>query len=144
MAGPFYPVIAEVEGRRYAGNWTLKQGGRICVAWPNGSRTVDLADKTRPEARARDVLKDMVADWLEEQRRPPPKPPRRPRPPPTAESGKPPAELDALRALVAEIAAGDYRDPKGHQLVLNTAYLEAIALLELTDYLQGRPRERRD
>ena len=41
----------------------------------------------------------------------------------------------ALRGLVAEIAVGDYRDPLKQRLTLNTAYIEAAALLELTDSL---------
>ena len=41
----------------------------------------------------------------------------------------------ALRGLVAEIAVGDYQDPLRQRLTLNTAYIEAAALLELTDTL---------
>jgi hypothetical protein len=51
-------------------------------------------------------------------------------------------ELIALRRLVAEIAAGDYRDGLRHRLVRNTAYIEATALLDLRDTLE-RPAERR-
>ena len=42
---------------------------------------------------------------------------------------------EALRRLVAEIAFGSYRDPLGHRLTMNTAYLEAVALLDLSDTL---------
>jgi len=59
MAGPFYEVTAEIEGRRYTGSWTLKQGGLICVAWAEGSKTVELG-KTRPEVKAVTVLRDLV------------------------------------------------------------------------------------
>jgi hypothetical protein len=46
-----------------------------------------------------------------------------------------PQELTALRRLLAEIAAGDYRDRTGHALVRNTAYLEAVTLLNLRESL---------
>lgn len=42
----------------------------------------------------------------------------------------------ALRRLVAEIAVGDYRDRLGQTLTLNTAYLKAVATLELNDLLE--------
>jgi len=42
---------------------------------------------------------------------------------------------DALSRLLAEIAFGDYRDPLGHRLTMNTAYIEAVTILELTDVL---------
>lgn len=45
----------------------------------------------------------------------------------------------ALRRLVAEISVGDYRDPLGHALTLNTAYLKAVATLELNDLLERDP-----
>ena len=44
---------------------------------------------------------------------------------------------DALRELVAEIAADDYRSVGG-PLTQNTAYLRAVALLETRDLLQRR------
>lgn len=47
-----------------------------------------------------------------------------------------------LRTLVAEIAIGNYRDPLGHQLVLNTAYIEAVAMLELGDAIGAKPPTR--
>lgn len=46
----------------------------------------------------------------------------------------------ALRRLVAEIAAGEYRDPLGQRLTLNTAYMEAATLLELRDLLGSGTR----
>lgn len=50
---------------------------------------------------------------------------------------------DALRELVAEIAADDYRARIGSPLVNNTAYLKAVALLALRDAMQrGRGRGR--
>jgi hypothetical protein len=45
--------------------------------------------------------------------------------------------IDLLRALVAEIAAGGYRDRLGHQLTHNTAYLQAVAVLAIDDTLAG-------
>jgi hypothetical protein len=45
-------------------------------------------------------------------------------------------ELDTLRALVAEIAIGDYRDRLGHRLTQNTAYLEALTVLEIREMLE--------
>jgi len=51
MPGPFYDATAEIEGRVYRGTRTLKQGGLVCVAWPEGFKTVELG-KTRPEVKA--------------------------------------------------------------------------------------------
>ena len=34
MAGGFYPIKAEVDGRTIRGEWTIKQGARICVRAP--------------------------------------------------------------------------------------------------------------
>jgi hypothetical protein len=48
--------------------------------------------------------------------------------------------VTALRKLVAEIAAGDYRAQPGMRLTNNTAYLEAVALLETLDILERRSR----
>lgn len=45
-------------------------------------------------------------------------------------------ELAALRRLVAEIGAGDYRDRIGHPLRNNTAYLGALALVQVADLLE--------
>jgi hypothetical protein len=50
---------------------------------------------------------------------------------------------DALRELVAEIAADDYRAKIGSPLTHNTAYLKAVALLETRDLMQRRARSRR-
>ena len=44
-----------------------------------------------------------------------------------------------LRALLAEIAVGHYRDQSGHRLTLNAIYLEAWAALELEDTLEQPP-----
>lgn len=51
----------------------------------------------------------------------------------------PPEWAELLRALAAEIAAGDYRDALGHRLTLNTAFLAAAAALMLEDSLE-QPR----
>lgn len=45
---------------------------------------------------------------------------------------------DALRELVAEIAADDYRAGVGSPLTNNTAYLKAVALLQTRDAMQRR------
>lgn len=50
---------------------------------------------------------------------------------------------DALRELVAEIAADDYRTRTGSPLTNNTAYLKAVALLELRETMQRGGRGRR-
>jgi hypothetical protein len=47
------------------------------------------------------------------------------------------SDLDLLRRLVAEIAAGDFRDKLGHRLTMNTAYLEAAAVLEIQDVIDA-------
>jgi hypothetical protein len=44
---------------------------------------------------------------------------------------------DVLRRLVAEIALTDYRDCLGQRLTLNTAYLEAAAVLEISDVIEA-------
>jgi hypothetical protein len=52
---------------------------------------------------------------------------------------------DALRELVAEIAADDYRAKIGSPLTNNTAYLKAVALLEMRGVggvLPDNPRRR--
>jgi len=59
MSGPFYEVTAEIDGRRYTGTWTLKQGGLICVAWAESAKTVELG-RTRPEVKAVTVLRQLV------------------------------------------------------------------------------------
>lgn len=59
-------------------------------------------------------------------------------PPREAERSEVDQLADALRALVAEIAADDYRAKIGSPLTNNTAYLKAIALLELRDTLERR------
>ena len=46
---------------------------------------------------------------------------------------------DTLRRLVAEIAASDYRDHLGHRLTMNTAYLDAVTLLDIRDLLERPP-----
>jgi len=68
MPGPFYDVTAEIEGRVYRGTWTLKQGGLICVAWSEGSKTAELG-KTRPEVKAVTVLRELVKKRLAERAR---------------------------------------------------------------------------
>ena len=48
--------------------------------------------------------------------------------------------VELLRRLVAEIAADDYRAKIGSPLTNNTAYLAAVAFLELRDLLErGHP-----
>jgi hypothetical protein len=62
MAGPFYDVAVELEGRIYRGKWTLKLGGLICVSWDGeGAKTVELG-KTRPEVKAVTVLRQLVKE----------------------------------------------------------------------------------
>lgn len=68
--GRFYPVSTEVEGRRYFGQWTLKQGGKLCVCWPAyeaPARTVDLG-RERPEVIAPLVLRQIVEVWEAKQK----------------------------------------------------------------------------
>jgi hypothetical protein len=43
---------------------------------------------------------------------------------------------DALRELIAEIAMGDYRDRNGLRLTMNTAFLKARTLLEVSEALE--------
>jgi hypothetical protein len=52
--------------------------------------------------------------------------------------GREPGDVatDLLRALVAEIALGDYRGSQGHRLTNNTGYLAALAYLNLSDVLE--------
>jgi hypothetical protein len=71
MPAKFHDVTTEIEGRRYRGTWTLKQGGLLCVCWPMHDvepRTVELGTK-RPEVVAERVLKQIVERWLTQQRR---------------------------------------------------------------------------
>lgn len=70
MAENFHDVSAEVEGRTYTGVWTLKPGGKLCVAWPlTPVRHVHLPAGRSPEAVAMVELKRMVERWLVDQRR---------------------------------------------------------------------------
>lgn len=71
----FYDVVADVDGRRCKGTWTLKQGGLICVASPWGSETVECG-RLRPEECAKRTLARIIradqkrrADWAKRQDR---------------------------------------------------------------------------
>ena len=63
----FYPVSVDVEGRRYNGEWVLRQGGKLCVGGAYGSKTVDLG-RAKPENLAPKVLKELVAAWRKKQK----------------------------------------------------------------------------
>lgn len=55
----------------------------------------------------------------------------------TAVAAERPEEAhEVLRKLVAEICAGDYRDPLRQRLTRNTAFLEACAYLQLREVLE--------
>jgi len=47
---------------------------------------------------------------------------------------------NALRRLLAEIAAGDYRDGLKRRLSKQPAYTEALAALELTEIVGDAPK----
>ena len=55
-----YPIVVEVDGHICRGTWTLKQGGRVCVAsaWAP-AETVDCG-KLRPEECAKRTLERIV------------------------------------------------------------------------------------
>lgn len=55
----FYPIAIEVDGRRYAGDWTLMLGGRVCVRWALGSETAEIG-RAKPEMAAARTLEHLV------------------------------------------------------------------------------------
>lgn len=55
----FYPVAVEVDGRRYAGDWVLMLGNRVCVRWALGSETAEVG-RAKPEVAAVRTLEKMV------------------------------------------------------------------------------------
>jgi hypothetical protein len=59
VAGRFYKVTTEIDGRRYTGTWTIKQGGLICVSWGERAKTEELG-KARPEVKAEKILRQLV------------------------------------------------------------------------------------
>jgi hypothetical protein len=63
-----YPVTVEIDGKTYAGTWTLKQGGRICVGGYFGARTVELGPR-KPEDVAAKILRELVKAWLAKEAR---------------------------------------------------------------------------
>lgn len=69
----YYDIDITLDGRKHRGVWTLKQGGKICVGGFYGSRTVDL-DGGHPLAKARELLADLVRDWLAAHAQPAPLP----------------------------------------------------------------------
>jgi hypothetical protein len=75
----FYPVEIELDGRKHQGQWTLRQGCKLCVgAGYYGARVVDLGDRKTTEV-AREVLRELVVAWREAQQpEPAPKIERRP------------------------------------------------------------------
>lgn len=58
----FYPVEIELDGKRYAGQWKLRQGGMICVGGFWGSKTVPLG-RAKPEVQAAKILRVLVVKW---------------------------------------------------------------------------------
>lgn len=71
-----FPVSVEIDGRPHHGQWTLKQGGKLCVGGFYGSRTVEIGD-AQPAALAKEVLRDLVLAWRARTESEPP-PARRP------------------------------------------------------------------
>jgi hypothetical protein len=67
MAG-FYPIKCEVDGRSVRGEWTIKQGGCICVRAPGygPALTVPLGTR-RPPEYARVVLAIMARAYFRRQ-----------------------------------------------------------------------------
>ena len=53
----FYDIDVEIDGRRHKGQWTLKQGGKICVGGFYGSRIVDLGGRQTVTV-AREILEE--------------------------------------------------------------------------------------
>lgn len=58
----FYTISVQIEGRRYTGDWELRQGGEVCVGSAWGSDKAS-AGRRKPELVAAEVLRKVVADW---------------------------------------------------------------------------------
>lgn len=68
MVAGFYPIKVDVDGRLVRGEWTVRQGGCICVRAPGYGPALTVPTGTRkPHVYAPIVLKIMVTCWLKRQ-----------------------------------------------------------------------------
>jgi hypothetical protein len=58
----FYEVAVEIEGRRYAGTWSLRQGGVIRVGCAWGSEAAEIGRANPGLIAARTLAKIVKAD----------------------------------------------------------------------------------
>lgn len=136
----YFPISVEVDGHRYTGDWSLMQGGRICVrSLGFGSEAADLGDEN-PDRLAHQVLEQLVRKDQQNrevraslQKREAARL-RRKR---LAADRRLAAQLDgaedpmieALARLVGQIEGGGYRDQHGQSLEMNECFLEVRELL---------------
>lgn len=136
----FYPVEIKLDGRIYRGDWTIVQGGRVCVRTLGyGSMTDDLGGE-KPEVVAPRLLERIIreydarqADELKRQQREMAKLRRQrlAKDKRLAEQLKGHADpvMETLRRLVEQIEGSDYRDMHGNPLEMNMIFRDAVALL---------------
>jgi hypothetical protein len=144
--GPFFDLSVEIDGQRFPGTWSLRQGGVVHVACVPRADHADVgADK--PETVAARLLEAIViterqrrADEQAFQTHEMAKQRRRRN---AAEKrfvaqlvGAPDPLHEVLRRLVEHVEGSGYKDPNGNALMMSPAFLEAMALLR--DY-SGQP-----
>jgi hypothetical protein len=133
--GPFYEVTVELDGRSYAGQWSLRMGGVVHVACVLGADHAEIGPE-KPEAVAARLLQGIIvadrqrraeysavqADEMATLR-------RRRR---AAEkrfagelAGGVDPTLEALRRLVQQIEGAGYEDRNGDALEQHPAFLQA-------------------
>lgn len=133
----FFAFRIKVDGRAYSGDWTLMQGGQICVRSAFGSLSDNLGNEA-PQAVAERLLERIVRTHderrVEETKRRPETMAALHRRRVAAEAqisdGGPDPAMEALRALVDQIERADFRDELGHPLTTNVAFIEAKQLVE--------------
>lgn len=135
----YFPLAVRVDGHRYTGDWSLSQGGKICVTSAFGSLTAELGDE-RPEVVAIRTLERIVRE--DQQRRAEAEARQahemaRLRAAHGAADDRLAEQLagdddpvwDALRRLVEQVEISNYRDESGRPLKMNEAFIEIRELL---------------
>jgi hypothetical protein len=135
----FYAFTVEIDGQRYSGNWSFRQGGVLKVGSYWGSATVEIG-MAEPVSAAQAALRQIVADyhqkqadWEKRQAREMAQYRRRR----LAADKRLAAQLveepdpmaEVLQTLIEHIEGANYCDGQGRRLDDHEAFLAAIALL---------------